>query len=156
MAACTASTAAAGRNAANAVQLLRQLNLAAGREVIARSVKNEMTQEKWEEIKSNIAKSFAIEEQGREDLLVQTGDGEIKQGEAEFVIFESPLGRTKLQLQKKPRLEEKQYHFSHRQGDSARVEYKFSETDTVLTFKAYKWDDAADEWREMDAGNFNV
>lgn len=111
-----------------------------------------MTEEKWEEVKTNIKRQFEIEEEGTEDLEVETADGLIKQGEAEFVIFESPLGRTKLQLQKKARLEDKKYHFSHRQGDSARVEYKFSETDTVLTMKAYKWDDALDEWKEIDGG----
>ena len=64
------------------------------------------------------------------------------------------MGRLKLQLQKKPKLEDKKYHFSHRAGTAARVEYKFSESETVLALKAYKWDDMSDEWREMDAGAF--
>ncbi|MBI4049987.1 MAG: hypothetical protein HY398_00900 [Candidatus Doudnabacteria bacterium] len=113
-----------------------------------------MTQEKWDEIKANIAKSFVVEEQGTEDLIVETGEGEVKQGEAEFVVFKSPLGRTKLQFQKKPRLKEKQYHYSHRAGDSARVEYKFSEDELVYTLKAYKWDEVEDEWKEMESSMF--
>ena len=117
-----------------------------------------MTLEKWEEIKTMVKKQFTLEDAGREDLLVETADGTVKQGEAEFIIFDAPSslggGRMKLELQKKPRLEEKKYHYSHRQGDSARVEYKFSEDETVLTLKAYKWDDAADEWKEIDAGSF--
>ena len=113
-----------------------------------------MTPEKWEEIKANIAKNFTVEDEGREDLLVETGDGTVKQGEAEFVVFESPLGRTKLQFQKKPRLEEKKYHYSHRQGDSARVEYKFSESELVYTFKAYRWEEVGEEWKEIEASNF--
>lgn len=109
-----------------------------------------MSPERWEQIKANIKKNFSVESKGVEDLLVNTAEGEVKQGEAEFVIFQSPLGRTKLQFQKKPRLEEKKYHYSHRQGDSARVEYKFSEHDLVYTFKAYKWDDMGEEWKEID------
>lgn len=87
-------------------------------------------------------------------MIVDTADGQVKQGEAEYLIFQSPLGRTKLQFQKKPRMEEKKFHFSHRQGDSARVEYKFSDTDLVYTLKAYQWNEAEDDWREIDASSF--
>lgn len=114
-----------------------------------------MSPDRWETIKQTVKKQFTVEEEGTEDLLVDTADGEVKQGEAEFVVFSAPaLGRTKLQFQKKPKLEGKQYHYSHRQGDSARVEYKFSEDETVYTFKAYQWNDLEDEWKEIDAGAF--
>ena len=114
-----------------------------------------MSPDKWEEIKSNAIKRFSVEQQGTEDLLVDTADGQVKAGEADFVVFQSPLGRTKLQFQKKPKLEEKQFHYSHRQGDSARVEYKFSEDELVYTFKAYKWDEIEEEWREIEPSGFN-
>lgn len=110
-----------------------------------------MTLDRWEEIKNNVRKQFPDFETGTEDLITDTAEGQVKQGEAEFLVFASPIGRTKLQLQKKPKVEEKKYHYSHRAGDSARVEYKFSETDSVLTMKAYKWDDTEDEWKEIDA-----
>lgn len=114
-----------------------------------------MTPEKWEEVRNNVKKNFTVEDEGTEDLLVDTADGQVKQGEAEFIVFESPLGRTKLQLQKKPRLEEKKYHYSHRAGTAARIEYKFSEQDLVYTLKAYKWDEMEDDWVEIDAGKFS-
>jgi len=113
-----------------------------------------MSPDKWEEVKLSIAKNFSVEDRGTEDLLVETAEGTVKQGEAEFVVFESPLGRTKLQLQKKPKLQSKEFHYSHRQGDSARVEYKFSEDEVVYTFKAYKWNDAMDDWKEIDSEAF--
>ena len=115
-----------------------------------------MSPDRWEEIKNTVKKQFTLEEEGTEDLFVDTADGEVKAGEAEFVVFESPLGRTKLQLQKKPKLEGKQYHYSHQQGQSARVEYKFSDTETVHTFHAFKWDDQNDEWKEIDAEKFSL
>ena len=115
-----------------------------------------MSPEKWEEIKNMVGRQFQIEDQGTEDLLVETADGQIKQGEAEFVVF-SPGGgsafggeRLKLQLQKKPKLEDKKYFYSKREGDSARVEYKFSDSELVFTFKVYKWDDSEDDWKEID------
>ena len=113
-----------------------------------------MNLEKWEEVKNSVKKNFAVEAEGTEDLLVETDAGSRKQGEAEFVVFASPLGRVKLQLQKKPRVEDKKYFFSHRQGDSARVEYKFSETEFVYTLSAQKWDERLEEWKEIDAEGF--
>src|SRR3989344_3252480 len=113
-----------------------------------------MSPERWETIRDSVKKQFPVEEEGIEDLIVETADGQSKQGTAEFLVFESPLGRTKLQFQKKPKMEEKKYFYSKREGDAARVEYKFSEKETVFTFKAYKWDDIEDEWREIDPKTF--
>ena len=115
-----------------------------------------MSPEKWQEIKSNITKQFSVEDEGREDLLVQTGEGTMKIGEAEFLIFESPLGRIKLQYGQKPKLDEKKYFYSHRAGDAARVEYKFSADETVNTFKTFRWDELNDDWKEMDASRINL
>lgn len=116
-----------------------------------------MTLERWEQIKEMVKRQYSVEDEGTEDLLVETGEGMVKQGEAEFIIFDAPSalggGRMKLELQKKPRLEEKKYHFSHRQGDAARVEYKFSDSETVLQLKAYKEDEDG-EWKEIDAASF--
>ncbi len=114
-----------------------------------------MSPDKWEQIKENIKRQFTIEETGREDLLAETGEGEVKIGEAEFMIFASPLGRLKLQFGNKAKLEDKQYHYSHRAGTGARVEYKFSDSETVNTFKAFKWDEPSDDWREIDADKFS-
>ena len=114
-----------------------------------------MSPEKWEEIKMMATKQFEVEDEGVEDLLVETADGPVKQGTAEFVIFKSPMGRTKLQFQTKAKLEGKEYHFSHRAGTSARVEYKFSEDEVVHTFKVYKYDDLDDEWSEIDGSQFD-
>ena len=115
-----------------------------------------MSPDKWQQIKSVVKKQFALEDEGRVDLLVDTADCTVKQGEAEYLVFESPLGRTKLELQTKPRLEEKKYFYSKREGDTARVEYKFSDKDLVCTFKAYKWDEVEDEWREIDPSRFHI
>lgn len=113
-----------------------------------------MTLERWQQIREMVRRQYSAEDEGSEDLVVETGDGPVKQGEAEFVVFDGPMGRMKLQFQKKPRLEEKKYHYSHQQGAAARVEYKFSEDEMVYTLKAYKWDDNEDEWKEIDAASF--
>jgi len=101
-----------------------------------------------------VNKRFSAEEEGAEDLLVDTADGPVKQGTAEYIIFDGPMGRMKLQFQTKPKLENKEFHYSHRAGTSARVEYKFSEDEVVHTFKAYKFDELDDEWAEIEASSF--
>lgn len=113
-----------------------------------------MTEDRWQQIKNLVKQKYSLEDAGTEDLLVDTADGPVKQGTAEYVIFMSPIGRLKLAFQTKPRLLDKQYHYSHRAGTAARVEYKFSEDEVVHTFKAYKYDEAEDEWKEIDPSSF--
>lgn len=115
-----------------------------------------MTQEKWEQIKETVKKGFAIQEEGREDLLRETGEGQVKLGEAEFVVFEGPLGKMKLLFGQKPKVEDKKYHYSHQQGQGARVEYIFSKDTFVNTFTVFKWDDVSDDWKEIDAEKFSL
>lgn len=110
----------------------------------------DMAPERWQQIKEMIRKQYSVEDEGTEDLVVETADGTVKQGEAEFVVFSGPMGKMKLEFQKKPRLEEKKYHYSHQQGTAARVEYKFSEDELVYTLKAFKESDDG-EWEEMDS-----
>ena len=114
-----------------------------------------MSPEKWEEIKTMTGRQFEVEEEGVEDLLINTAEGQVKQGFAEFVVFSGPMGRLKLQFQTKPKLESKDFHYSHRAGTSARIEYKFSEDEVVHTFKVYKYDDIEDDWDEIDASKFD-
>ncbi len=113
-----------------------------------------MTPEKWEEIKNMVRKQYKPLEEGQEDLLVETAEELVKQGQAEFVVFESPLGRIKLSFQKKPRVEQKKFFYSHRHGDSARVEYKFSDSEMVYVLKAYKWNETEERWKEIDSSSF--
>jgi hypothetical protein len=55
-----------------------------------------MQEEKWEELKEELARKFEIEAEGFEDLVLEKEDGTHKVGTAEFLIFQSPFGRTKL------------------------------------------------------------
>ena len=113
-----------------------------------------MGPDKWETIKTMAAKQFEIQDEGVEDLYVDTADGQVKQGVAEFVVFKGPMGRIKLQFQTKPRLEKKEFHYSHRAGTAARIEYKFSEGQVVHTFKVYKWEEIDEEWEEISPDQF--
>jgi hypothetical protein len=112
-----------------------------------------MQNDKWEALKEELKRKFKVEEEGFEDLIVETADGEVKQGEVEFLVFESPIGKIKLTRESRPVVLDKKEFYSHQQGKAARVEYKFSDTEFSHKIKAYKWNDF-DDWKEIDAGSF--
>ncbi|OGE80251.1 MAG: hypothetical protein A2660_00055 [Candidatus Doudnabacteria bacterium RIFCSPHIGHO2_01_FULL_45_18] len=123
-----------------------------------------MIDEKWEALKEELHRKFKVEDEHFEDLVMQTGDGPVVQGQAEIIIFsakggsasggELPFSKIKLVRESKPVVLDKKMIYSHQQGKSARTEYKFSETEKSYKIKAYKWDDYNDDWKEIDAAGF--
>lgn len=113
-----------------------------------------MQDEQWEKLKEHIRSKFAVKQEATEDLIVETGEGLVKQGVAEFLIAETPLGRMKIARESRPVVLDKKFHYSHRAGDSARTEYVFSDSEFSHKLKVYKWDDAEDVWKEIDADAF--
>ena len=85
---------------------------------------------------------------------METGDGPVVTGKVEVLIFFTPIGKVKLTRESKPVVLDKKEFYSHQQGKAARIEYKFSDTEFSHKIKAYKWDDDNDNWKEIDAGNF--
>jgi hypothetical protein len=114
-----------------------------------------MQDEKWEPLKEELKRKFKVEEEGFEDLIVETGDGPVIQGKIEFMIFDSPIGRVKLTRESRPVVLDKKFIYSHRAGQAGRTEYEFSSTEFSHKVKAYKWDDYNDQWKEMDATAFS-
>ena len=110
--------------------------------------------DKCEQLKEELNRKFKIVETSTEDLMVQTQDGEVKNGTAEVLVIETPAGRVKLAYESRPVVLDKKMIYSHQQGKSARTEYKYSDTEFSHKIKAYKWDDDNEEWIEIDAGNF--
>ncbi|MBX4187669.1 MAG: hypothetical protein KW793_00850 [Candidatus Doudnabacteria bacterium] len=110
--------------------------------------------DRWSQIKENIKKQFSVEEEGTEDLMMNTGEGPVKQGTTEFLIVQTPMGKIKLACDKKPMVLDKKFVYSHRAGQAARTEYEFSETEFSLKLRAYKWNDLEEIWDEIDAENF--
>jgi hypothetical protein len=110
--------------------------------------------DRWTQLKESLKGKFEIEEEGSEDLMMNTSDGPVKHGTAEFLVMQTPVGRVKLACQKKPLVLDKKQVYSHRAGQSARTEYEFSETESTYKLKAYKWNDLEEAWDEIDAEHF--
>ena len=113
-----------------------------------------MDGDKWQQMKDELKRKFEIEEEGVEDITMDTSDGPVKQGEADFVIMQTPLGKVKLALHKRPLVLDKKFISSHREGQAARTEYKFSDSEFTYKLHAYKWNDLDEEWEEIDAERF--
>lgn len=121
-----------------------------------------METDKWEGLKEELGRKFKILEEKTEDILGETAEGLVKQGMAEVLVFEGPMGRMKLVRENRPVVLDKKFIYSHRAGQAARTEYKFSDSEFSHKLKVYKWDpdasigagDDEDEWKEIDASSF--
>jgi hypothetical protein len=110
--------------------------------------------DRWIQLKESLKGRFEIEEEGTEDLMMNTSDGPMKHGTVEFLVMQTPVGRVKLACEIKPLVLDKKYVSSHRAGQNARTEYEFSESEKTYKLKAYKWNDIDESWDEIDAEHF--
>jgi hypothetical protein len=107
-----------------------------------------MQDEKWQQLVEAAQKHFKNVSLTHEDLIMDTQDGPVKQGTQDILIFENPGGRFKLVRENKPVVLEKKELYSHRAGQSAQTQYKFSETEFSHKLKVYKEIDW-EEWEEI-------
>ncbi len=123
-----------------------------------------MNIEKWQNIISLIKDKFAVEEEGEDELdppqaAQAGGQVDVPDGKIEFIIFQGPLGRMKLEYTTKPVILDKKTIGSKRIGSDTAVQYIYSDTEVANIFKAYKWDADSEEWIEMEQeslGGFSV
>lgn len=106
--------------------------------------------EKWKEVIGQIKDNFSVEDHGHEKLDDDAGT------EVEYIVFQSPLGKTKLELFSKPLLLETKTNYSKRLGSDVSVENIYSEEEKVHNMKAYKWEEDAEDWMEIEAKNFEL
>ncbi len=100
-----------------------------------------MNYEKWKEIKGQTKERFSILEEGEENL---------DPGMMEFLVFESPLGKMKLEFYKKPRVIDRRMNVSKRIGAQGREELIYGDEE-VCFLKAFK--EVGGEWEEVDYKN---
>lgn len=106
-----------------------------------------MTQEKWDNIIGNVKDNFKVEKDGSEHLDEYGGM------DIEFIIFQGPLGRIKLEFITKPVVLDKKTNYSKRIGSETQVEYIYSKDEKSYKFIVYKWN--GDEWKEINGEMFD-
>lgn len=107
-----------------------------------------MTKDKWQEIKGNIKDKFQIEDAGSEFLEDEGGV------EIEYIVFNGPLGKMRLEFISKPAILDKKTTYSKRIGSETKVDYIYSADEKTEILLFYKWDNALNDWVEMEAKNF--
>lgn len=107
-----------------------------------------MQPEKWKITKGNIKDNFKVEEEGDVHLDEEGGV------DIEFIVFEGPLGRMRMEHISKPIVLDKKTTYSRRIGSETNVTYVYSDSEKSYALKVYKWDDNEDNWVEIDAKNF--
>lgn len=114
-----------------------------------------MTDERWQQFIDLAKEQFEDVEISTEDLTVQTEDGVQQRGTVDVLVFERAGDRYKLERQNKPVVLERKEHFAKRASDTARIEYKFSETEFTHKLRVYKETDAGD-WEEISADSLGL
>jgi hypothetical protein len=107
-----------------------------------------MTDERWEQIIETAKRHFENVSLKTEDLIMGTADGPQKQGTQDILIFTNPAGCFKLVRENRPVVLEKKEYYTHRAGQTARTEYKFSETEYSHKLKVYR-EVGFEEWEEI-------
>lgn len=107
-----------------------------------------MNIDRWQQIVEMVKSSFDVEESGI------TNNEERGGTETEFIIFNGPLGRIKLEFATHPALMNTKTKYTKRIGADIVIENVYSPTDTVSNLVVWKWDDDSDDWKAFDASIF--
>ena len=107
-----------------------------------------MTPEKWEKISGNIKDNFDVTDHGRTHVDDEGGL------DIDYIEFNGPLGRMRLEFIMKPVILDKKTTYSRRIGSETKVDYVYSDTEKQHILQAYKWDDEKDDWIEIEADAF--
>lgn len=102
-----------------------------------------MTPEKWKDIKSRVRDTFEV-------IDNQTVNLSDRPGTMEFLEFNGPMGKMRLEWTDQPLLLDKKTHGSKRIGSETKVEYIYSDTERVNRFRAFQWNGDENSWSEMN------
>lgn len=110
-----------------------------------------MQDEKWADLTDNIETNFKILERHTEDDVFEDDVGNQFKGTKDIVIFEGPLGKTKVERTNRPVILDKKTHYHKTAGGGAKIEYVVSETEFTHRIKAYRWNENLGDWEEVEA-----
>ncbi len=108
-----------------------------------------MSPEKWKDIIGNIKDNFKVEDEGSTRLDEEGGV------DIEYIEFEGPLGKMRLEFVVKPVILDKKTTYSRRIGSETAVDYVYSKDEESYKLIAYKWDEDRNDWMEVEAGMFD-
>lgn len=104
-----------------------------------------MTKERWDDLIATIKDSYPVTNEGHERL-----DG--RPGEREFIEFDGPIGKVRLELLTTPVITGSKGMGGHKVGAATSIRYEYSQEEKAVKFLAYRLVDG--EWHEIDARSF--
>ncbi|HRH32664.1 MAG TPA: hypothetical protein PK720_00745 [bacterium] len=107
-----------------------------------------MNIDRWQQILQTVRSSFEVEDEGTETSDERGGT------EIEFIVFNGPLGRLRLEFETHGALTGTKTFFKKRVGAEISVEQTYSPTEKVHHFSVWKWDEAMEEWNEFQSSMF--
>lgn len=107
-----------------------------------------MTDEKWDALCERLEEQYPDLNRYREKL-----EGE-HAGSQEVLEFLGPVGEMRVVRISKPVVTGVEHHYSHRQGDTAKDTYNYSETE--LMHKVHVYREVDGEWEEMSSSHLNI
>lgn len=103
-----------------------------------------MTDERWKEIITKIKNAFEVSVHETEELPENVGKGTV-----EYIEFEGPLGKMRLERTTQAVVLDKKTLGSRRIGGETAVQYVYSDDEVFHKFSALQWNDVTGEWDEM-------
>ena len=105
-----------------------------------------MNKEKWDIVLENVEKKFEVLDRGIDEEY-----GE----KTEWIEFENPAGKMRLEWIEKPRIVGVKTEYSRRVGASAgNVEQMESKSEKVNFVRAYRFSEEKNDWEEIKSDNF--
>lgn len=105
-----------------------------------------MTNDIWGDTLEKIKSKFEILTEEKTDL--EDGPGQVHR-----LIFESPVGKVKLERIQRPRVLDKKTSYTRRTGSDVQIEYTYDDNDILDYVKAYR-SMPDDEWQEIEIEKF--
>lgn len=106
-----------------------------------------MHQDRWRDIVGQIKDSFAVEEHETQSFEYEGGSS------LERIIFESPLGKIKMEFLVRPKVLDKKVSYSNRIGSESVVEYIYDPHEKSCQLLVYRWSEADGSWLPFDSGS---
>lgn len=100
-----------------------------------------MTDERWHDVLDHIKETFTVFEHDTEEYTPEDGGGTV-----EFLVFESPMGKIRLERDVHAKVVGTKVTTSRRIGSGAREEKIYSTDEMVDTLHVYRWDATENDW----------
>lgn len=114
-----------------------------------------MTDERWQQFVELAKDQFQNVEISTEELMVQSMDGPEVRGSVDILIFQRNGDTYKLMRENRPVVLERTEHHAKRATDTARIEYKFSDTEFSHKLRVFKETDSGD-WDEISSDSLGL